>query len=223
MDSSSARGSKPGDLKEAFNYRPCDDPEGGWPDSAVQFRESNKAVYQRLTDLSYRLLDVLSIGLGLDKSFMKDCHQYIGTTKCSTTLRTLYYPPIPTDSKIKPGQIRLGEHSDYGSVTLLFQDDVGGLEVKVPGGDFIPVTPIPGTMLVNIGDLMQRWTSDRLVATKHRVLIPEEELLQKRCRQSVVFFLHPDDDYVVRCLDGSDKYEPISSLDYLKYRFSMTY
>ena len=87
----------------------------------------------------------------------------------------------------------------------------------------MPATPIPGTVLVNIGDLMQRWTSDSLLATKHRVLVPEEEFRKRKYRQSIAFFVLSDDDFIVKCLDGSEKYEPISSLDCLNYRFSISY
>lgn len=96
-----------------------------------------------------------------------------------TTLRSNYYSPISKD--VKPGQLRCGKHLDYGSITLLFQDDVGGLEVKPNGADYIPVTPIPGTVVVNLGDLMQQWT----LATKHRVVIPNEEAILRKERQSV--------------------------------------
>ncbi|XP_052792997.1 uncharacterized protein LOC128226924 [Mya arenaria] len=211
---------RPGDLKEAFNFHPGDDPDD-WPD--VEFQQASKDMYQRCTELSYRVCDALSVGLGLGKSFIRDAHSLVGKKECQTTLRSLYYPPIPDQSPLKPGQIRAGEHSDYGSLTLLFQDDIGGLEVNIPGTGYVPATPIPGTVVVNIGDLMQRWTSDKLLATKHRVVIPETEMGKQKCRQSVAFFVHPDDEYMIKCLDGSDKYEPISSLDYLKYRFSVTY
>ncbi|CAG2238910.1 unnamed protein product [Mytilus edulis] len=77
------------------------------------------------------------------------------------------------------GQVRCGEHSDYGTLTLLFQDNIGGLEVKSRDGEYIQAPPIPGTIVVNIGDLMQRWTSDKLIANKHRVLIPTEEMKKK--------------------------------------------
>ena len=212
---------RPGDFKEAFNFHPPDDPNN-WP-SVPGFQSYSKEVFEECTKLCFRMCDVLSLGLDLPGNFMKDAHKLIGKRGNPTTLRTLYYPPITEDTKLKPGQIRLGEHSDYGSITLLFQDDIGGLQVKVPGEGYVPATPIPGTVLVNIGDLMQRWTSDALLATKHRVLIPDEEFTKKKSRQSVVFFVHPDDDYIIKCLDGSEKYEPISSLDYLNYKFSVTY
>ncbi len=62
--------------------------------------------------------------------FLTQVHRYIGMAENPSVLRLLYYPPLPEESNIKPGQVRCGEHSDYGTITLLFQDDVGGLEVK---------------------------------------------------------------------------------------------
>ena len=213
---------RPGDFKEAFNYCPSDDPDN-WPAFPADFQAVSREMFKECTKLCYRMCDVLSIEMELNKDFMKDTHQLVGKHGNPTTLRTLYYPPITEDSQLKPGQIRLGEHTDYGTITLLFQDNVGGLEVQIPGVGYVPATPIPGTVLVNIGDLMQRWTSDSLLATKHRVLVPEEEFRKRKSRQSIAFFVHPDDDFIIKCLDGSDKYEPISSLDYLNYRFSVTY
>lgn len=211
---------RPGDLKESFNYLPADDPNV-W--HTVEFQQANKEMFERCSELSLRICDALSVGLGLGETFMRDAHKYMGHKKSQTALRSLYYPPIATDSDLKPGQIRLGEHSDYGTITLLFQDNIGGLEVNSPGSGYVPVTPIPGTVIVNIGSLLQRWTSDTLVAAKHRVLIPDVELKKRNCRQSVAFFVLPDDDYMIECVDGYKKYEPISSIDYLNYRISFTY
>ena len=212
---------RPGDLKEAFNFDLPDDDSSKWPNEA--FEVASRDMFNICSQLAYRVCDVLSVGLGLGEDFIRNAHKNIGKNGNCTALRSLYYPPLAADSSLKPGQIRLGEHSDYGSITLLFQDDVGGLEVDVPGVGFVPATPIPGTVVVNIGDLMQRWTADALTATKHRVLIPEAEVKKRKCRQSIAFFVHPDNDYIIKCLDGSDKYEPVSSLDYLNYRFSLTY
>lgn len=211
---------RPGDLKEAFDYHPADDHDN-W--SMSEFQKGCKDMYKYCSDLSYRVCDALSVGLGLDKSFLTDAHKYLGRKGNPSSLRSLYYPPIPLGADIKPNQIRLGEHSDYGTITLLFQDDVGGLEVDIPGVGYVPATPIPGTVVVNIGELMERWTADKLIATKHRVLIPEVELKRRTHRQSVAFFLHADNDYVVECLDGSKRYEPVVSIDYLNFRFSTTY
>ncbi|XP_014340757.1 uncharacterized protein SI:DKEY-10O6.2 [Latimeria chalumnae] len=138
-----------------------------------------------------------------------------------TTLRTLYYSPVDVSS-VKEQQIRCGEHSDFGSFTLLFQDTSGGLEVMHRSGQYISAPLIPGTVLVNIADLMQRWTSDFLVSTKHRVLLPPDAK-RNTLRQSVAFFVHPDDDVIVSCCHGSNKYPAIGALEYLMQCFSSSY
>ncbi|XP_060561900.1 uncharacterized protein LOC132721597 [Ruditapes philippinarum] len=211
---------RPGDWKEAFNFHPAFDPND-WP--SVTFQQASRDMFLKCTELSYRVLDVLSVGLGLGDDFMRNAHKDIGTKDNPTTLRSVYYPPIPSNLDIKSGQIRLGEHTDWGTITLLFQDDIGGLEVEIPGKGFVPVTPIPGTIVVNTGDLMQRWTADKLLATRHRVVFPNKEEKKKKSRQSAVFFVDPHNEYIVECLDGSKKYEPISILEYLAYKFSLTY
>ena len=213
---------RPGELKEVFNYAPESEYES-WPD-VENFESLFRKLYEEGTQLSFRFCDVLSLGLDQPINFMRDAHKFLGHKENRTILRTLYYPPIPDDWKIQPGQRRLGEHTDYGSVTFVFQDDVGGLEMQSPRtGEFVSATPVAGTALVNIAGLLQRWTSDSLIATVHRILIPEEELRKKAIRQSVVFFLQPDDEFIVKCLDGSEKYEPISSYDYMETRFTNQY
>ncbi|RMX46421.1 hypothetical protein pdam_00000618 [Pocillopora damicornis] len=158
-----------------------------------------------------------------DPHWLSQVHGAIGTLDNATALRLLHYPPLPDKYNIKPGQVRCGEHSDYGSITLLFQDEIGGLEVLPVDGKYTPAVPIPKTVLVNIGDLMQRWTADRLISTKHRVLIPEEEVKQRIVRRSLAFFVHPDNEVMIECLDGSNKHPPITSMGYLQQRFAATY
>ena len=209
---------RPADLKESYSYAPSYEPKV-WP-STENFEVLAKRMFETCTELFYRFLDVLSHGLKLPPEFMRNAHRLIGQKGNPTALRTLYYPPLQENAKA--GQVRLGEHTDYGTVTFLFQDDIGGLDVK-SDGRFIPATPISGTVLVNIGCLLQQWTSDTLVATTHRVLIPEEEIRRRKCRQSIVFFSLSDDEFLVKCLDGSDKYEPIKTIDYLNYRFNQAY
>jgi len=90
-------------------------------------------------------------------------------------------------------------------------------------GQWVAAIPIPGTILVNLGDLMQFWTSDRYVATVHRVRVPEEELKRRNRRQSVAFFVNADDGVIIEPLDGSGKHEPVEALAYLKSRIFATY
>lgn len=79
-------------------------------------------------------------------------------------MRFNYYPQLEDTKQVKPGQLRCGEHTDYGALTLLFQDQCGGLEVLSPEGEYMPATPIEGSIIVNIADIMQRWTSDKLIS-----------------------------------------------------------
>ncbi|XP_046543309.1 proline hydroxylase buaE-like [Haliotis rubra] len=204
------------DFKETFNFTPKDD--GAWPADLPEFKSSFFSFFDDCIRLTERVLDVLSIGLKLkDRNFLRDCHRQMGRKGNSTTLRSNYYPPLT--GPVKPGQVRCGEHSDYGTVTLLFQDDIGGLEVMNTDDVYVPVNPVPGAIVVNIGDMMQRWTADKIRAAKHRVLIPESEVKKRQYRQSLAFFVNPDDDTIIKSLDGSDKYESISSLDYLEHKF----
>lgn len=121
---------RPGDLKEAFNFKPVDEYDD-W--TVPEFDLASRDMFNRCKQLAERVCDVLSVGLGLRESFMREAHTLIGKKGNTTTLRPLYYPPLPEVLKIKQGQIRLGEHSDYGSITLLYQDNAGGLEVNIPG------------------------------------------------------------------------------------------
>ncbi|XP_052086982.1 uncharacterized protein LOC127724148 [Mytilus californianus] len=206
-----------GDYKETYNITPiCE----VWPTNIPEFETVLMDFLRKCIELALRVFDVISVGLNLeDKNFFRNCHKLIGQRGNVTALRSLFYPAIPMEKEIMEGQVRCGEHSDYGTLTLLFQDLVGGLEVKTRDGNYIPATPISSTIVVNIGDMMQRWTADKLIATRHRVLIPGEEIQKRRDRQSVALFVLPDDDAIIRCLDNSNKYEPITSQNYLNMRF----
>ncbi|CAE6441104.1 unnamed protein product [Rhizoctonia solani] len=113
---------------------------------------------QTCHELHAEVMSSVALGLGLDERFFDKLidEQY-------HNLRLLSYPPISREALLKEGQARAGAHSDYGTLTLLFQDQVGGLEVQNPHTkDFQPATPIPGTIVVNVGDLLARWSNDRL-------------------------------------------------------------
>ena len=193
-----------------------------WPESIPEFQKVNKEMFESCRELGIRLCELIGLGLGLDRHFFTDCHKSVGIANNGTALRSLYYPPLADRLQIEPGQVRLGEHSDYGTITILFQDDTGGLEVEIPGKGFVPANQMPGAALVNIGSMMQRWTCDRLIATVHRVRIPNSEAKRRKARQSFAFFIIPDDDVMIQCLDRSKKYEPIRAVDYLDYRIQQS-
>jgi len=119
--------------------------------------------------------------------------------KTHTLFRTLHYAPMdPTDSSIPPNAIRCGEHADWGTLTALFQDMVGGLEVKRLDGSWIEATPIKDTVLLNVGQLLEFWSAGRIKATIHRVRILDEERTRKCARQSFIFDTNPDFDVIVK-------------------------
>ncbi|XP_013379800.1 UPF0676 protein C1494.01 isoform X2 [Lingula anatina] len=219
---------RPADLKEAFNFSKKENVKNCLPKEVTTFNPVLADLFDEAQQLTFRVLEALDEGMPgnvnvkIDNIFTNS-HKLIGKPGNATGLRSLYYPALDPEGSIKPGQVRCGEHSDYGSITILFQDDIGGLEVQRVDGMYVPAPPIPGTVLVNVGDLMQRWTADQIKSTKHRVLIPEKELLMRQVRQSIAFFVQPDDNFLITCLDGSNKYEPVSSLDYLNMRFAATY
>lgn len=138
----------------------------------------------------------------------------------------MHYPPLSVASK--PGQIRAGSHSGYGSLTLLFQDDVGGLEVLSAQGKWLAAPAIPGAVLINIGDSLQRWSNDVFRSTQHRVALPQADKVDKS-RYSIAFFCQPDAHANITCLptchseDKPPKYSPIISGAYLTSRLQATY
>lgn len=220
---------KPGDLKEAFNVGKEDNFTGDkssiiinqWPAGQDKFRETVLEFYQDCSKVAHTILQAFAIALQLPESFF-----ILNHTDQNHTLRLLHYPAL--NQPPLPGQVRAGEHTDYGSITLLFQDEVGGLEVCTADGEWIAAPSIPGTIVVNTGDLMQRWTNHIFCSTKHRVMVPADGR-KERSRYSIAFFCHPNNDTQISCLESCQNadfpqlYPPISAGDYLLSRLQATY
>ncbi|XP_076466909.1 uncharacterized protein LOC143298103 [Babylonia areolata] len=205
------------DMKESFSFTPAVAKE--LPTEVPDFDQSYKDLFPFLHELADRILDLMGVALELeDPTLLSRTHKLIGQKGNHTTMRSLYYPPYP----LREGQLHCGEHHDYGSITLLFQDDVGGLQILREDGEYHDVTPVPGAVMIFVGDMLQRWTADRYPATKHRVVIPTRVMEQGRTRQSMAFFCLPDDDTLITCLDGSNKYPPVTAYDRLMSIFAAT-
>ncbi|WAL59314.1 isopenicillin N synthase family dioxygenase [Thermocoleostomius sinensis] len=223
---------KPGDLKEAFNVgkeRAEAEVESvnpplvvnRWPADLPLFKNTICHFFDECAVVVNRLFQAFAIALNMPEFYIVEKHH-----TQDFTLRLLHYPPLAAVPK--PGQIRAGAHSDYGSLTLLFQDDVGGLEVQTASGDWVPAPAIPGAILVNTGDLMQRWSNDVFCSTKHRVALPQGEAA-RRDRYSIAFFCQPDAEAEIVCFpsclsaDNPPRYAPITSGEYLLSRLQATY
>jgi isopenicillin N synthase-like dioxygenase len=221
--------SKHADLKEAFNVGldlRSDDPEvvagkafrgvNVWPAGMPQFRDTVLSYFNEVWRLGCDLHLAIAANLGLTPGFFSDKFD-----RPMATLRMLHYPPRPAGAASSVGA---GEHTDYGSLTLLLTDDAGGLEVRRRDGTWVSAPPIPGAFVCNIGDCLMRWSNDIYLSTPHRVTNPAG-----RDRYSIAFFLDPNPDVVVDCLPGCStdtspsKYPAILAADYLKGRLGATY
>lgn len=215
----------PPDLKESFNGGPLtvpagmDDPEAMafcyqptlWPD-LPGFRAAWEAYYGAMEDLAARVMRAFAEALGLPRDHFDG---FIGAP--ISALRALHYPA--TEGAPEVGQQRAGAHTDYGSLTILLpQPGSRGLEIMHPTLGWTEVPAEAGAFVINIGDLMARWTSDRWVSTLHRVVARPDQ----PARQSLAFFHQPDWHACIVPLDGSDTYEPVLSGPYLMAKFRAT-
>ncbi|HEY9799042.1 MAG TPA: 2OG-Fe(II) oxygenase family protein [Leptolyngbyaceae cyanobacterium] len=224
MERESLDPEQPGDLKEAFNINISANKANEYLHSPTPLSLDKEpliiAFYQVCTELANTVLEALALALELPVDYFTIRHN-----QHHHTLRLLHYPPLQTLPK--PGQVRASEHSDYGSITLLFQDAVGGLEVQTKNGEWIAAPTIPDTVIVNTGDLMQRWTNDVFCSTKHRVIVPHDHRVQ-RSRYSIAFFCHPNHDTEIACLESCQQgkapiYPPVLAGEYLLSRLQATY
>jgi isopenicillin N synthase-like dioxygenase len=226
----------PPDLKESFNGGPLSAPPGMtdpealgfcyaetiWPTEPSSFRPAWEAYYSAVTDLAARIMDVFAVALDLPEDYFRS---FIGQP--ISALRALNYPELSAPPP--EGQLRAGAHTDYGSLTILLpQPGSRGLEILTPEGAWREVPPVDGAFVINIGDLMARWTNDRWVSTLHRVVNVPPELGGLDRRQSLAFFHQPDwfaeIETLPSCLDEgeSTKYEPVLSGPYLMGKFKKT-
>ncbi|CAD6512174.1 isopenicillin N synthase family dioxygenase [Paraburkholderia metrosideri] len=220
----------PPDLKEGLyigNELPLDHPHvvarafncgpNQWPPQPLGFRPAMDAYFAALYDLSIRLTRGLALSLGLPED-----HFDAFCDDAMATLRLLHYPPQPAQAL--PDQKGCGAHTDFGCLTLLWQDGNGGLQVQDGDRGWVHVPPLAGSFVVNLGDMIARWTNGRYRSTMHRVVNASG-----RERYSIPFFFTGRPDYVVECLPGCTepgerpKYPPISVAGHLEACYRRTY
>ena len=225
----------PPDLKEFYHYGrevlPPDDPyftgpEGKltfipnlWPEDANRFREAALAYYDALDGLASNLVHIVALALGLPKTWFDD-----KVDRHATAVRLNYYPLLADGPP--PGQIRAGAHTDFGMFTILMgEDEPGGLQVRTRKGEWIDIETRPDFFVINIGDLLMRWTNDTWLSNLHRVVNPPAGSSPTRGRLSVGFFFQPNYDALIECIPtccgpgNPPRYPPVYSGRYrdLKY------
>ncbi|HUK07522.1 MAG TPA: 2-oxoglutarate and iron-dependent oxygenase domain-containing protein [Stellaceae bacterium] len=188
-----------------------------WPSSMPELRPALYGYYEEMAACGADLLRVVALSLGLDETFFETRY-----TKPLQRTQIIHYPPQPPVSDAD--QFGVAPHSDYGCITLLWQDDNGGLQVRNrSSGTWIDAAPIPGTLVVNVGDLLARWTNDRFSSTPHRVINRSG-----RDRYSIATFVDPNfatviDPRDLGTADADCRYEPVRTGDYILGRFDQSF
>ena len=191
-------------------------PANVWPSEVPEFRARALALYDALDGLGSRMLSALALGLDLPEDYFAD-----KTNNGNSILRPIHYPPITTDDV---PNVRAGAHEDINLITLLVGASAEGLQVLSRKGEWVPYTADADTIVVNIGDMLQRLTNHVLPSTTHRVVNPPGEKARQP-RYSTPFFLHPNPDFLIDVLpncvsaDNPSRYpEPITAQGYLEER-----
>jgi isopenicillin N synthase-like dioxygenase len=226
----------PPDLKESFNGGPLDVPPGMtdkealafcyaptiWPTAPDGFRPAWEAYYRAMEDLAARIMRLFAAALTLPEDYFDSMIDHP-----VSALRALNYPAQTEPPR--RDQMRAGAHSDYGSLTILLpQEGSKGLQIQRADGSWVDVPPVRGAFIINIGDLMQRWTNDKWVSTVHRVVNPANAEEAMARRQSFAFFHQPNWFAEIKCLEvclelgEQAKYPPVLSGPYLRDKFKST-
>ena len=228
---------QPPDVKESFYTGNTSLGPNQWPDESLVpgFRVACESYSAAMQQVALRLMALFANALGMASNAFD---AYTRDPTCTT--RLLHYPPQPVTAA--PGQIGCGAHTDWGALTLLAQDDAGGLQVQRSDGSWLDIEPIHGALLVNTGDMMPRWTNDRWRSTMHRVINrgrsmgrPENdapprgagatsgvlEASSGRDRWSIAYFFDLDPDARIAPLpvcisaDNPARYAPITAGEHL--------
>jgi isopenicillin N synthase-like dioxygenase len=225
----------PPDLCEFFAVNRFDDPEAArraglrqgrelffspniWPRSPAGFRAAFEAYYAAMENLADQLIRLMALALGLEEDwFESKIREHV------SNLTVNHYPAL--SASVEPGQLRRGAHSDWGSLTILYHDGAPGLQVRLPADDWIDVPAVPGSLVVNLGDLMAAWTNDRWVSTLHRVVIPQDH---HEDRFSIAFFHQPAYDALIECLPtctapgNPPRHRPVTSGEWIQSMLDKT-
>jgi len=192
----------------ALHYKACP-----WPEEVPAFRDALWTYYAEMDALGAKVMSLFALALNLPED-----HFAPFINHSISSVRVLHYPPL--ESEPLPGQLRAGAHTDFGSLTLLLTDEApGGLQVESHIHGWTNVPYVANSFVVNIGDLMARWTNNRWVSTLHRVVTPEVGPNTRRL--SAAFFHQPNHDALIETLPSclaegeTDQYEPVKSGDYM--------
>ena len=186
-----------------------------YPAGITDFEAAWSEYYKVMEVLATALMRLFALALGLDEDWFDD-----KIDRHMTNLTVSNYPE--PKQAVSSRQMRAGPHTDYGSLTILAPTGApGGLQVRTLAGEWVDVPYVPGAFIINIGDMMQRWTNDHWLSNMHRVANPPQAVAAMSPRQSIAFFLHPNHDSVIECIPTCrepgvrPKFEPIVAGAYM--------
>ncbi|KAG2033044.1 thymine dioxygenase [Suillus americanus] len=205
-------------VKESFDLGREDDENCVWRSIGLKCHEVEK-----------NILRALALGFGLEEEWLVRYHGM-----ADNGLRLQHYPSVALESVLANKVARISTHTDFDTLTILFQDNVGGLEVEGPNepGRFLAVPPIPNSIIVNAGDFLRRWSNDTIRSAMHRVRAPPNAVTRDGMllsRYSIPYFCAADFSTVVDSIPGTwsadypKKYEPVSVKEYVMKRFAADY
>ncbi|MDH3603585.1 MAG: isopenicillin N synthase family oxygenase, partial [Candidatus Tectomicrobia bacterium] len=228
----------PPDLRESFFLGPLDDhreqyahdPNAAvayrdniWPRQPHDFQSHITAYYRAMEHLGQTLMAIFATALGLPQTYFND------KIDRHFSIYAAHHYPVPSVPPL-PGQLRTGAHTDFGSLTILACTDApGGLQVQVADDQWCDVQPGAGELIVNLGDMMARWTNDGWKSTLHRVVNPPAENAAGSRRLSMGYFMHPNYDARIETLPGCSSpdhppmYAPITAGRHIREKIEASY
>ena len=220
----SAKGRTEGDLKEFWHFGQevvdNDELKADYPENVVvkelpAFNEVGQETYKQLEKTAVYVLRALALYIGLDEYYFDKF-----VKNGNSILRPIHYPPIMNEPK---GAERAAAHGDINLITLLMGASAAGLEVQTKAGEWVPVTALPEQLVINVGDMLERHTNNKLRSTIHRVVNPPKEEWGKS-RYSIPFFTHPISEMPLNCLEACiseenpKQYDDITAGEFLNER-----
>jgi len=228
----------PKDLRESLFLGPLDDHSAAYahipeartayapnliPDRPAGIDTALTGIYRAFERLAADLMRIFAVALELPEAHFAPL-----IDKHFSILSAHHYPALTAPPL--PGQLRTGEHTDYGALTILATTEAtGGLEARRADGVWLQVTPEPSELVVNLGDMMQRWTNDRWVSTLHRVAVPDDLNDAMSRRMSVGYFMHPNYNARIACIPTclgpgeAPKYPPITAGGHIRAKIEASH
>ena len=227
----------PPDLRESVFLGPVDDHSAHYaslpdaetayagntiPDVPEGFDDALVDLYRAFERLSRDMMRITAVALNEDEE------AFVALLDRHFSIFGMHHYPV-LGTAPQPGQLRAGAHTDFGAMTLLaMTEGKGGLEAQMTDGRWVPVQPKPGELVVNLGDMMQRWTNDQWVSTLHRVVVPDTGDVQSR-RMSIGYFVHPNFDAEIRCVpsclrdDVGARYPSITAGEHIRRKIDTSH